>query len=567
MLVMLATAGWFYPNATNAVAVFEGGEVGGMPVALSGGIAVRADDPAALAREPGVASVEVLRGQVARVVVATGVDEIALSRRLRDRADVAWAHPDFIVFPVLTSEPNDPYFADQWHLDNTGQSGWTPGTDINAVAAWDMATGAGQLVAVIDTGIELTHPDLSVIGGYDYIDDDDDPTPIPGVGSSPGHGTSAAGLAAAIGDNDLGVTGVAYDADLWGARILGGDASMTDFYDAFMDAMDAGATVLSNSYRFGDDCPNVPLYSVFEDAFETLEAEGRGGLGTAFVFSTGNSNCDASNDEIQAYPTVTSVTAIDGHGKRESYSSWGDVVDITAPSGGVLTTDLTGPDWGYGKWQEDSDYTPTFSGTSASCPIVAGVLALMFSANDRLTAAEAREVLCDTATRNDIEFAAYDDAGWSTYYGCGLVDAAAAVAAVANVRPDQPTLITPTDRTWEGTALLQWEGGDADGDQLTWRVDWHRGAEENTEIVDEPWLDLSDELLAGDEVRWQVRAIDRWGAGDTSEAATFIVDAIPEPPEPDPEPEQGGCGCSTSTTAPWLLLWMLPIVIRRRSGR
>ena len=127
------------------------------------------------------------------------------------------AHPDFIHEPQHHVMPNDPFVTDQWHLENTGQKGAT-GADINAETAWELTTGAGQLISIIDSGVDLGHPDLIGISGTDYIDDDDDSYPE----DKNAHGTACAGLAASIGNNEIGGAGVAYDAEVYGVRMLGG---------------------------------------------------------------------------------------------------------------------------------------------------------------------------------------------------------------------------------------------------------------------------------------------------------------------------------------------------------
>jgi subtilisin family serine protease len=226
------------------------------------------------------------------IEVRRGVDEIELARRLHGTRGIAWAQPDFARRAVPTSIPNDPYFAEQWHLENTGQwgSATSAGVDVRAPEAWELSTGVGAIIADIDTGVDLGHPDLRVIAGRDYVDDDDDPSPGPEWDD--GHGTATSGLAAAIGDNGLGVTGVAYDAEVYAIRLLGGATSLSDFYGAFVEAVDAGAWVLSNSWGYSDGCPDVPLYGVEQEALEYAETVGRGGLGSVVAFSAGNGGCD-----------------------------------------------------------------------------------------------------------------------------------------------------------------------------------------------------------------------------------------------------------------------------------
>ena len=555
MIWLLATAHAattsFYPGASEAVAVYDGdareGAVDGVRVARTGALVVRTDDPSALRAMPEVAAVVPLRGHVVRIEVRRGVDEIELARRLHGTRGITWAHPDFARRAVPTSIPNDPYFAEQWHLENTGQwgSSTSPGVDIRAPEAWELSTGRGAIIADIDTGVDLGHPDLRVIAGRDYVDDDDDPSP--GLEWDDGHGTATSGLAAAIGNNALGVTGVAYDADVYAIRLLGGATSMSDFYNAFAEAVDAGAWVLSNSWGYSDGCPNVPLYGIERDALEYAETVGRGGLGSVVVFSAGNGGCDIEDNELLAYPTVIAVSATGGTDDLEWYSSFGPHVDMAAPAG-VLTTDRVG-DVGYGVWEDDTAYWGPFTGTSASCPVVAGTAALMLSANPRLTAADVRVALCDTAERMDLVDAEWDESGWSPYYGCGRVDAAAAVWATADEgAPAAPVLVSPVHETYDDRVVLEWRTDEPD--RLTYEVTWSVDGEPTLVETEATSIDLTESVVAGDVVEWTVTAVDRWGPGAVT-TGSFTVLAIPDPPKPDED--AGGCA---SARGPGVLGWI-----------
>lgn len=544
LLMMTMTAvepPWFYPGRGPEIAVIEeDSTVRGLPVGRTGWLLARADDPSALRALGDVAELEIRSGDghVVRIRPRDGVDEVVLSRQLRARPDVGWAHPDLSVTLVPTTLPDDPFVADQWHLENTGQRGWTPGVDIDAELAWALSTGAGGMVAIIDTGVDTEHADLDVIPGWDYIDSDDDPNPDFSTESGK-HGTASAGLAVAVGDNGLGVAGVAYDASVYAIRLIGGDTDLSDIRDAFVEGTNAGAWVLSNSWSFGEECPEVPLYAAMEEGLEYAEEYGRDGLGTLVVLSAGNGNCDISFDHFQGYPTAISVAATNGNDDREGYSSYGDHIDVAGPAGGVLTTDLTGEP-GYGTWSDDPDYYGYFSGTSAAAPVVSGVLALMLGANPHLTAAQARDVLRQTAVRVDTENGGYDEHGWSPYYGYGRVDAGAAVLAVANELPEAPVVTGPGESAWVDRVLLRWDPpADLDGDWLSYELAWWKGAEPSTvavQEVDASRFDITGLVEPGEQVSFWVRAVDPWGAGPESEIATFTVSEWELPPEE---------GCST----------------------
>ncbi len=407
------------------------------------------------------------RGGLYRVYGARGTDDLALARVLDQLPGVEFAVPDLILPLTIDTVPNDPYYSGEWHLENTGQSGVVD-TDIDAETAWLYATGAGQLIAIIDTGTQPDHPDLRVTMGYDYVDHDNDATPDYTDATAAPHGTGTAGIAAASGNNGIGVAGVAYDADIYAIRLIGGATSTDDVYNAFAEAVDAGASVLSNSWGYGT-CDAVSASSVFSKMYRYAENKGRGGLGSVVVFAAGNDNCDTANNGMLSDDRPVVVAALESNDVRSWYSDYGDAVDISAPTN-LLTTDWT--TGGYGTYNGDDGYYPYFSGTSGATPVVAGVFALMFAANPRLTAADARDVLCETAVKVDLADVTYDSEGRNPYYGCGRVNAGAAVAAVANTAPEAPTV--PADATvLPGPHALTWSPAfDADNDALRYVVRW-----------------------------------------------------------------------------------------------
>ena len=568
---------WFFPGpgperswiAEDGTLVTHPAASGGLPARPVGTVLARVVDPAQLSHLPGVSAVVPLRGdgRTVRIELDGSADPFALSRSLHARADVRWAHPDLYIPLEPHTIPDDPYLDAQWHLDNLGSESSAAGVDVRAFDAWEITNGEGGLVAIVDSGVATEHPDLRVTPGYDYADRDDDSNPTDNA-----HGTAAAGLAAAAGDNGIGVAGVAWGADVYGIRLLGGDTSVEDVRDAFVEATDAGAWVINNSWGFGTECPEIPRIGAIEDGLEWAEQEGRGGLGTVMVFSAGNGGCDIGNNWMLGFESVVAVAATNRADIREGYSCFGDSVDIAAPSGGVLTTDMLG-DEGDGAFEDDGDSWAGFSGTSASAPIASGVYTLMLAANPQITAAEAREAACTTATRVDVELAEYDELGWSPWYGCGRIDAGAAVAAVANALPGAITTTGPGETTPADHVVLTWEPAiDPDDDPLVYSLRWWvDGDEDDAEVVllDQPWLELTGELDPGDVLSWRVQAVDAWGAGPEAAPADVLVEEPPTAPAREAAPqrvdeERGGCSVVPVGGGVVMSLLAMMAVVRRR---
>lgn len=421
---------------------------------------------------PGVRRAEA-RGRYA-VVEFDGREDAGLrgAERLKNLPQVLSAEPMLARrwFPMAV--PDDPLFAHnasspgyQWHLQNTGQNGATAGVDLKVVTAWDNYKGTGVRIGIVDDGLELSHPDLTAnidtLNGYDFNGGDTDPSP----GAEDFHGTACAGVAAARGNNGIGVSGTAPQATLVGLKFI--TAPTTDAEDADMLAFKKDIIqVRSNSWGPFDDAygasgPGPLARAALEDAALT----GRGGKGTIFLWAAGNGNYagdDSNYDGWANTPFSIAVSAINDKGKPAFYSEPGANILVCAPSGGgkqdITTTDRTGAS-GY---NEDgglverpdftnTDYTNTFNGTSSATPAVAGVVALMLEANPNLTYRDVQDILVHTAVKND-EYSG----GWVTNgggfhfhhrYGAGLVNAKAATdlaASWVNLDPVQTRTISQT---------------------------------------------------------------------------------------------------------------------------
>ena len=295
----------------------------------------------------------------------------------------------------LAAVPNDPYYGSEWHLAKVG-----------AAAAWDTAQGAGITIAVIDSGVDITHPDLAphVVPGWNVYGKNADTTDVCG------HGTAVAGTAAAAMNNGAGVAGVAGQAKIMPLRIAfldGGScvAYLSDMAAAVTYAADHGARIANLSFS------GVPSSAAVQNAANYLRSKG----GLVFA-AAGNGNRD---EGYAPTSTMVIVAATDSADNRSSFSSYGNYVTLSAPGTGIYTTSVGGA---YGSW----------SGTSFASPLAAGVAALMMSANPSLDPSRIETLLYASAT--DL-----GTAGRDIYFGYGRVNAAAAVTAALGSTPPADT--------------------------------------------------------------------------------------------------------------------------------
>ncbi len=379
-----------------------------------------------------------------------------------------YAEPNFIYpeYCILNSIPNDPLFSKQWPLRNTGQLVSTggslfgdianvngfPGADINVTAAWDITTGNSSIkIGVFDTGIDSTHPDLRQPGhlltGYDAFYDK---YGVPkDSGNFGGHGTCAAGLVGAVSNNGVGVAGVAPGCRLMSFRIFNitGSSTTIGIARAFDTARVIGIDVLSNSWN------GFTETSTLTNAINDAAMNGRGGLGCVILFSSGNDGRKAP--WYPSYlPNVISVGASTNLDQKKSPGTgnqfvWGSNygenqngdLDLVAPTI-CYTTDIQGA-FGYNNTPgPDGDYYATFSGTSVSCPITAGVAALVLSVNPSLTKTEVMEKLyrgCNKIENTDYSITK-TFGKWNHYLGYGRVNAFNTVQLALGVDVTPPTI-------------------------------------------------------------------------------------------------------------------------------
>ena len=353
---------------------------------------------------------------------------------------------------------DDTLVSQQWHIENRAQyANLIAGEDARVLGAWAKEfTGAGVRVGILDDGIEILHEDLAdniVAGSHDYVDGDSDPT-------RGEHGTAVAGLIAARGGNALGCAGVAPGASLFGLAI--DYTSVADMADAWGRDL-ATHFVSSNSWStYPHDPPDTTIvrrYGFLDNGMYTACLQGldtgRGGLGTIYVKSAGNFRAEgqlAGHDQRHGLPIVV-VGGVGSDGEAYVGSQHGPSVLVCAPTAkgvsgypGVRTTDRSGSA-GY-----TSDNYSWFGGTSASCPIVSGVVALMLEAKPSLHWIDVFYLLGMTARRNHESDASWTQNGagrWtSDAYGFGVVHADAAVTAASDfVPPATPGEVTLEDST------------------------------------------------------------------------------------------------------------------------
>jgi len=359
-----------------------------------------AEDIDALLSSRSIARAGRLRGasRIEKLTLPAGTDPEFVAAELRTYPLVEFVEPNYLISKDDTT-PNDPQFSEQWALHNTNNnSNQLPGADIGAVQAWDTATGsASTIVAVIDSGIDFTHPDLrhnqwtnsgekknnqdndqdgfvSDINGWDFITD----SPVVKDGS--GHGTAIAGIIAAEGNNNIGITGVMWHAGLMSLRVLDNDG-----------VGDVGHAVEAIDFAIAHNAAAINLsWGTDEAPLALKDAIKRAGKRNIIVV------CSAGNDgrDIETLPyypasfdltNLIAVAAIDNQDQLTGWTNYGQThVTMAAPGVDILTTKAGG---GYQK----------VTGTSASAPLVTGLTGLVKTLRPQLSAARTKSMLTSGA--------------------------------------------------------------------------------------------------------------------------------------------------------------------------
>jgi len=318
--------------------------------------------------------------------------EMAVINALRGNPHIKFAELDVAMAPNLYV--NDPYFSDAWHLPKIG----TP-------QAWDIKTGSGITVAILDTGVDANHPDLApqLVGGWNTFDNNDNTADVHG------HGTVVSGIAVAAGNNSAGSAGVSFGSKLMPIRIT--DTSGYGYFSTMASginwAADKGARVASISFQGAAGSSTVASAAQY--------MRSKGGV---VLTASGNTGV------VEAYTPsdyITVVSASDSSNNVTSFSSYGKFVDLAAPGVSIFSTARGG---GYTK----------ASGTSTSSPVAAGVYALMMSANPTLSPGTLDNIVFSTAL--DILATGKDEkSGWGIVNASGAVLKAAQTVATDSTAP------------------------------------------------------------------------------------------------------------------------------------
>lgn len=429
----------------------------------------------ALMEREGLAYVRQLSGAdrafVFRLTPAARANPLKLAFELDQLGEVLSCEANVAIRSQHFYTPSDSLFSEQWHLHHNGGLQLAQGSHVDISRAWDITRGSRSIaVAVADDSVDLRHRDFKgdgkIVAPRDFQGYDFNPAPEQDYDN---HGTACAGVAVAE-ENGSGVVGAAPACALMPIRTSGiiDDNSIEALFDW---AAKNGAAAISNSW--GALSINFPLSKRQRLAIERAATQGRNGKGCVVCFAAGNANRPLNGlvkesgwpeggpdgetfwyNGFTTLPFVIAVSACTSLNKKSAYSNWGAEISVCAPSNNghpgfgedytyprisssfpgraIYTTDRVGPA-GY----DSSDYTPNFGGTSSACPLVAGVAALVLSANPELTAAEVKEILETTADKIvdasidpqlGTAFGTYDEKGHSQWFGYGKVNAFAAVS-------------------------------------------------------------------------------------------------------------------------------------------
>jgi len=365
---------------------------------------------------------EISRTYVLELDSASGRDPQQILKELNADPEVEFAEPEHIY--TTNQLPNDPYLSSTGTWGQTYQDLWGL-YKINAPTAWNTTLGDGVIVAVVDTGIDYNHPDIAAniwinkgeipnngidddhngyiddVRGWDFTSNTNDPI------DHFGHGTHVAGTIAAVGNNGIGVIGIAWHAQVMAVKGLSdfGFGDDTTLAPAITYAANNGADVINASWGGQGSSQTI------EDAIKYAYS-----LGVIFVAAAGNSSQDALNFFPANSPEAITVSASDSSDALAYFSNFGSKVDVAAPGVDILSLQAAGTNLGP---VVSSGYC-RLSGTSMATPHVSGTAALVLSQNPTYSNEDVRQAIRASAT--DI-----GPPGWDTSFGYGRVNAAAAL--------------------------------------------------------------------------------------------------------------------------------------------
>lgn len=360
------------------------------------------------------------------ITLDSGINALECANKIWESGKFAESVPDLSSNDLICS--NDPMFNQQWGLYNSNY----PGIDISVSSAWNYSTGKNIKIAILDTGVDLDHIDLSSnISSLSY---DTETNTSPSIYSGD-HGTHCAGIAAAIKDNGIQIAGVAPEATI--VSISNSFEFSTNSRlkraDGIVWAYQNGADIISNSWSSGTY--HAAINEAIYDAFRY----GRQGKGCVITFASGNDSFNSVNYPANCNDTILAVGAINNTGTRAGSSNYGTELDLVAPGIHILSTI---PD----------DQTGYKSGTSMACPHVAGVAALILERNSELTVNQVNSIICSNAKKlSGVNFNfTKPDGTWNNEYGYGLVDAYNSVI-------NTPDTVCIQDETITGTRIISAE--------------------------------------------------------------------------------------------------------------
>ena len=344
-------------------------------------------------------------------------EPVLAAQRWATHPAVEAAEPDLLL-PQRSTAFDDPDYGGQWYLERL---------HMESLFAVSLGT-AETRVAVIDSAIEIAHPDLAdaVEAPLDTIDGDEDPSPVRGEFCPDGvericdeHGTAVSGIIAARANNGVGVVGLCAECTLVPIRLITeGETPLSADVRDFEHAIEQDAAVINNSWGFTDSTP-VPrsLAAVIHRAAR----ETRGGLGAVVVFAAGNDDRVLEDDELTGLDDILCVSAADSYGRPTAYTNRGASVDVCAPSATVTLAPGGGT-------------LTTFGGTSAAAPVVSGIAAWALSVAPELSATELRALIIETAVQSPL--ITPDESGHHPIYGFGMINPEALLARLLPSLPD-----------------------------------------------------------------------------------------------------------------------------------